>query len=439
MRWRTSLVLIGMIYSTAGWWARPGVAQDLSGRVNEALPRLLATYRQLHAAPELSYHEARTSALLAARLQELGYEVHTGVGRYAQPGLTACGVVAVLRNGDGPRVLVRTDMDALPVVEQTGLPYASTAKTTNAAGEAVGVAHACGHDVHMAVFLGTAELLAQLKDRWRGTVLLIGQPAEEIATGARAMLADRLYERFGRPDFALALHDDPEVAAGSVGYVSGFAMAAYTSLDLIVRGIGTHGARPEAGKDPIVLAAQIITALQTIVSREISPLEQVVVTVGAIQGGTKRNIIPEQVTMLLTVRTYKAEVRERVIAAIQRIARFTAWAAGLPEDRLPEVIVHAEEELPATYNDPALTARLVRAFQAELGTGRVHAIPPTMTSEDFAHFRLDGRIPSLLYRLGASDPAALAQARETVSPCQPCIRPCLRRCRDRRSRRAFAR
>lgn len=402
-------VFILAITASLGW-AAPGHSSELGEQADRILPQLIATYRQLHAAPELSYQEKETAGVLATQLRRLGYEVHTGIGRYARPGLTGYGVVGLLRQGVGPTVLVRTEMDALPVTEATGLPYASKVKVRTGAGEMVGVAHACGHDIHMASFLGVAQLLVQLKDRWRGAVLLIAQPAEEMGEGAAAMLADRLYERFGRPDFVLALHDDPQVPAGSVGYVPGFAMSAMSSLDILVRGVGSHGSRPEAGKDPIVLAAQIITALQTIVSREISPLDQAVVTVGTIHGGTKRNIIPEEVSLALTVRTYKEEVQRQVLASIERIAHFTALAAGVPKDRLPQVVIRTEEVLPATYNDPKLTARIATAFEAELGSSLVKEVAPAMVSEDFSRFSLQGQIPSLIFRLGATDPILLTQA-----------------------------
>jgi amidohydrolase len=390
-----------------------GQAGEISDRLEPALPNLLSTYRQLHAAPELSHQESRTSTFIAERLKQLGYEVHTGIGRYSSPGITGYGVIAILRNDAGPKVLVRTELDGLPVLEKTGLPYASTVKVRDAAGGEVPVAHACGHDIHMTSFLGTAQLLVELKDRWRGTLMLVAQPAEEIADGAEAMLADGIYERFGKPDFALALHDTPDLEAGSIGYASGYAMAAMTAVNIVVRGIGGHGARPEASKDPIVLTAQIINALQTIVSRRVSPLDRVVVTVGSIHGGTKRNVIPEEVTLLLSIRTFKPEVRQKVLQSIQEIARFSALAAGMPEDRLPVVTIVPNEKAPATYNDPALTARIATSIAEELGADHVREVPPVMISEDFDNFSLEGHIPTVLFWLGASDPAALVKARES--------------------------
>lgn len=409
MRTTTLAALFAVVAANAS-------ASDLAARVEPLMPDLLATYRQLHAAPELSQMESRTSEFIAKKLKNLGYEVHTKIGKYQQPNLVSYGVVAILKNGEGPRVLVRTDLDGLPVTEQTGLSYASTVKTKDLAGNVVGVTHACGHDLHMTSFLGTAQLLAEMKDRWRGTIMLIGQPAEEIGAGASAMLADGLYERFGTPDFIVALHDDPEVAAGKVATVPGFAMSALNSVDILVRGVGAHGSRPEAGKDPIVISAQIINALQTIVSREVSPLDQAVVTVGSIHGGTKRNIIPDEVTLLLTVRTYKEEVRQKVLASIARIAEHTARAAGVPDDRLPVVTVSKDEVSPPVYNDPGLSARLTETFKAELGADNVTAVPPMMASEDVGRFSLEGKIPAVLYRLGASDPAALANSLKTGVP-----------------------
>ncbi|HEX4934361.1 MAG TPA: amidohydrolase, partial [Gemmatimonadaceae bacterium] len=293
--------------------------QTLDERVRRELPSLVETYRKFHAAPELSTQEKNTSAVLASRLRELGYEVTERFGTYAEPDLTSYGVVAVLRNGDGPVVLVRTDMDALPVPEQTGLPYTST----NA-----GVMHACGHDVHMTTLIGTAKMLVDLKQQWRGTAILIGQPSEEIARGAAAMLRAGLYEKFPRPSYAIALHDWALLPAGKVSYRPGFIMAASDAIDITVRGQGGHGATPEKTKDPVVVAADLVLALQRIVSRETSALDPVVLTVGSIHGGTKRNIIPDEVKLLITLRTYKSEVRERVLAAIDRTAKGVAAAAG---------------------------------------------------------------------------------------------------------------
>jgi amidohydrolase len=377
----------------------PLSAQSLDQRVQAALPSLVETYRTLHAAPELSMQEAKTSAFVAGRLRELGYEVTYPFGKYKDPAMTCYGVVAVLRNGAGPTVLVRSDMDGLPIAEQTGLAYAS---------QNAGVMHACGHDVHMTTLLGTAKVLADLKSQWRGTVMLIGQPAEEVVKGAEGMLSEGLYEKFARPDFAIALHDWAALEAGKVGYRPGQFMAATDSLNLIIRGVGGHGAAPHNTKDPVVLASETVLALQTIASRERSPLDPVVVTVGKIEGGTKRNIIPDEVKLYLTVRTFKPEVRARVLESIQRIPRGLAIAAGLPEDRLPVYEHLGHESVDSTFNDPALTARLAKSIGAELGAGNVVEIDPAMVSEDFGLFGLQGKIPTVLLALGAGEAGAIS-------------------------------
>ncbi|MEJ7619097.1 MAG: amidohydrolase [Pyrinomonadaceae bacterium] len=331
--------------------------------IDRDLASLVATYKMLHASPELSHYEEKTSAFVAKELRTLGYTVTERIGKYKRPEWIGYGVVGVLKNGAGPTVLVRADLDALPVEEKTGLSYASKVRVKNEAGQEVGVMHACGHDVHITALVGAAKMLAQLKDEWRGTLILVGQPAEETIDGARAMLDDGLYDKFPKPDYAIALHDHGLIAAGKVGQTPGFALASSTSVDITVRGVGGHGSTPEFAKDPIVVAAQIILALQTIVSRENSPLDPAVVTVGTIHGGTKRNIIPEEVTLQLTVRAYKEEVRLKLLASIERIAKGTALAAGIPPELAPIVKV-SETESPATYNNPAPTERLSVAFQS---------------------------------------------------------------------------
>jgi amidohydrolase len=391
---------------------------DLDARIARELPGLVDTYKTLHAAPELSGHEEHTAAFIASRLAALGFTVTDHIGNYGEPGLVGYGLAGVMKNGAGPTVLVRTELDALPVTEQTGLPYASTVVAKNADGQDTGVMHACGHDIHMASFLGTATLLAGMKDRWHGTLIMIGQPAEEIGTGADAMLRDGLYEKVGRPDYVLAFHDSSDLEAGMVAYAPGFAMANIDAVDITIRGVGGHGAMPEHTKDPIVLAAETVLALQTVVSREISPLDPAVVTVGSIHGGTKRNIVPDQVVLQLTVRTYKKEVRQQVLAAIQRIPRGLAIAAGVPDDRLPIVSISETERGDALYNDPALTERLAKVWEGAFGQDRVQQIPPTMVSEDVGHFGLDGKIPVVQFRIGATAPAVIAahQADGTLPP-----------------------
>ncbi len=395
------------------------VAQStLDPLVEQELPALVTTYKTLHASPELSYAEAKTAAFVAGELRTLGFDVTERVGKYEQPGLTGYGVVAVLKNGDGPVVWVRSDMDALPVEEQTGLPYASQVKMkTPVSGEEVSVMHACGHDVHIATLLGTARTLVKLKDRWRGTLVLVGQPAEERGAGAKAMLSDGLYTRFPRPAYVLALHDDATLEAGKVGYVEGYALANVNSVDIIIRGVGGHGAYPHTTKDPIVIAAQVVLALQTIVSRENSPLDPAVVTVGSINGGTKHNIIPNEVRLQLTVRTYKEEVRQRVLASIARITKSIAEAAGVRADKLPTVSVREDEFTPATYNNPELTRRLVATLQSTLGADNVVKREPVMGGEDFGRFGLDGQqIPVTLFWLGAVDPVKVEQSLKTGTP-----------------------
>ncbi len=395
--------------------ATPAFAQQLDSMIDQELPSLLATYKQLHLAPELSQHEEKSAALVAGRLRELGYSVTERVGKYDEAGLISYGVVAVLKNGNGPTLYVRTDMDALPVVEQTGLAYASTVKTRNDAGEEVGVMHACGHDVHMTTLLGAAKMLAATKSRWHGTLVLIGQPAEEVVKGASAMLKDGLYERFGRPDYVIAFHDSATLAAGTVGYTPGFFMASADSINVTIRGQGGHGASPQSTKDPVVLASEFVLALQTIVSRENSPLDPAVVTVGSIHGGTKRNIIPDEVKLLMTVRTYKPEVRRRVLASIERIARNLALAAGVPENLAPTVEVLQGESCGSTYNDPALTERLAAALRPALGEQNVMKTDPLMVSEDFSLYRLDGKIPTAMLQLGAVTPARIASGERLPS------------------------
>ena len=387
--------------------------QSLDALIDRDLAALVTTYKALHAAPELSHHEEKTASFFATQLRAMGYTVTERVGKYERPEWTSYGVVAVMKNGTGPTVLLRTELDALPVAENTGLPYASKVKMMNDAGQEVSVMHACGHDIHITNLLGTAKLLSELKDQWRGTLVLIGQPAEEVVDGARAVLRDGLYERFPKPDYVIALHDSADLEAGKVGYTSGYAMASSTTVDIKIRGLGGHGARPEATKDPIVVAAQVIMALQTIVSRENLPLDPVVVTVGSIHGGTKHNIIPDEVDLQLTVRAYKEEVRKRVLASIERITKGIAMAAGIPEDRAPIVKFSETQMTTATYNDPQLTERLAAVFVKALGQENVVKLEPVMMSEDFGFLSLNQKIPATLFTLGAVDPAKVKLSRES--------------------------
>jgi amidohydrolase len=374
------------------------------------LPSLLAIYKDVHSHPELSWHEEKTSALVAKELRAAGCEVTENFGKYDKPGLKSYGVVGIMKNGKGPTVLVRTDMDALPVEEETGLPYASKVTTKNDEGKDVHVMHACGHDAHIAAFIGTVRALQQLRNEWQGTIMFVGQPAEETGNGARSLLKGGLYNRFGKPNFAVGFHDKADLEIGHIGVTEGPTYANVDSVNITVRGIGGHGAYPHKTKDPIVLSAEIINALQTIASRENNPLEPIVVTVGSVHGGTKHNIIPDEVKMQLTVRSYKSEVRDRVLRAIERITKGIATAAGVPPDRAPIVEVLQDQFTPVTYNNPELTRRLVEVWKKALGADKVDKADPTMGGEDFSEYSLpDHSIPAVDFHIGAVDPAKIAE------------------------------
>ncbi len=368
------------------WWtgvaaltlSMPAAAQELAPEVQKQMPSLMDIYRDLHANPELSFMEVRSAGILAAEARKLGYKVTEKVG--------GTGVVAVLENGPGPVVLVRADMDALPVIEQTGLPGASKVRVTTKEGVETGVMHACGHDTHMTAWIGTARLMAANKDKWSGTLVMIGQPAEERGAGARMMLADGLYTRFPRPQYALAFHDAAQFPAGMIGYTPGYALANVDSVDILVKGLGGHGAYPQATKDPIVLASRIVTALQTLVSREISPLDSAVVTVGSFHGGAKHNIIPDEARLQLTVRSYTDEVRAKLLDGIARIAKGEAIAAGMPEDKMPVVTVEKDEFTPAMFNTVDFTNEMAGFLKTRFGEKRVMQLPPVMGGEDFSRF-----------------------------------------------------
>ncbi len=384
--------------------------QSVQKIVEGELPSLLAIYKDIHSHPELSWYEEKTSALIAKELRAAGCEVTENFGKYDKPNLKSYGVVGIMKNGEGPTVLVRTDMDALPVEEETGLPYASKVVTKNDEGKDVHVAHACGHDAHMAAFIGTVRALQQLRNEWQGTIMFVGQPAEEVGNGARALLKGGLYNRFGKPNFALGYHDNAFLETGKIGICEGYTYANVDSVNITVRGVGGHGAYPHKTKDPIVLSAEIINALQTIVSRENNPIDPVVVTVGSIHGGTKHNIIPDEVKMQLTVRTYKSDVRDRVLAAIDRITKDCATAAGIPAERAPIVEVLKDQFTPATYNNPELTKRLVGVWKKILGAENLEATDPTMGGEDFSEYSLpDHSIPACDFWIGAVDPAKIAE------------------------------
>jgi amidohydrolase len=404
---RSAIVLLGLLGVTGRAPSQTAWTTPSTAEVDAIYPDVESLYIDLHRNPELAFQEVQTAAKLAARVKALGYEVTSGVGR--------TGIVAVLQNGPGATVMLRTELDALPVEEKTNLPFASTVTVKNAAGQTTAVMHACGHDIHMAAWAGTARLMAEHKDQWHGTLMLIGQPAEENGGGAKAMLQDGLFTRFPRPDFALSLHDDDTMPAGTIGYHPGPFRSMSDGVTIVVHGRGGHAAMPMNTVDPVVLAARIVLALQTVVSRENNPTDPVVITVGSIHGGTQANIIPDEVRMQLSVRTYTPEVRRKTLAAISRIARGEAIAAGAPRE--PEVITAGETSTSAVvYNDPTLTARLAKALKAALGEGSVVEMPPKMTSEDFAQYWVTGKVPSALLHIGAVNAAKFEEIRKTGIP-----------------------
>ena len=386
------LLLIALVLCSSA-----AAADDTDAWLDGQTPGLVDLYRHLHSHPELSYQEIETSRRVAAELAEAGAEVTSGVGKL--------GVVGVLKNGAGPTVLVRADMDALPVVEATGLPFASKVSVTNDDGSKAGVMHACGHDVHMTCLVGTARWLAGHKDRWSGTVLLVAQPAEERIGGAKAMLADGLYERFPRPDAALALHVAHDLPAGQVGYIAGPAMAGSTSMDIAVKGKGGHGAMPHNTVDPVVLAAALVMDLQTVVSREVKPIDPAVVTVGSIHGGSKHNIIGDEVKLQLTLRYFRPEVREQLIEGVTRRGNGLATAHKAPAPK-----VEIGDDTPPTINTPSLVERVVPALRLALGESSVVPVEPTMGAEDFGLFGRGG-VPTFMYRLGTISPERMAASR----------------------------
>jgi amidohydrolase len=370
-------------------------AAALQDAINADMPSLMTVYRDLHANPELSMAEVRSPAKLAAEARKLGFTVTEKVGK--------TGVVAVMKNGPGPVLLLRADMDALPVVEQTGLPFASKVRATARSGVETGVMHACGHDTHMTSWLGTARRLAAMKDQWSGTLVMILQPGEETGEGAKAMLDDGLYTRFPKPDYVLAFHDAAALPAGVIGVTPGYALANVDSVDISVKGIGGHGAYPQTTKDPIVLAARIVTTLQTLVSRENDPANPAVVTVGSFQAGAKHNIISDEAKLQLTVRSYTPAVRKLLLDGIRRIARGEAIAAGMPDDKMPVVTIRDAEFTPSTFNTEKLSARALALFTEHFGPERAVKTPAVMGGEDFSRFWLaDKSVESLIFWVGGT-------------------------------------
>lgn len=379
-------------------------AADLKGDIAADYPSLDALYKNLHAHPELSFHETVTAQRMATELKAAGFEVTEHVG--------GTGVVGVMKNGAGPVLLVRTDMDALPVKELTGLSYASTATTKDDSGATVPIMHACGHDVHMTVFTGTARRLAKMRSQWHGTLVMVAQPAEERVGGATAMLADGLFNRFPHPTHLIGLHDTNDLPAGSVGVSPGYMLAAADSVDIVVHGVGAHGSRPQAGKDPVVLAARIVLGLQTLISRDNDPQEPGVITVGAIHGGTKRNIIGENVKLELTIRSFTDKTRTTLLEGIKRVAEGEALAAGFPKDKYPTVTM-VDTPAPATFNTPKQTAAVLAAFRQHFGEARAIETKPIMGSEDFSQYWLaDKSTESTFFWIGAANPEAYRIAKD---------------------------
>jgi hippurate hydrolase len=370
----------------------PNPSQLITDKVKEDLPALLTFYKALHQKPELSLLEKETSAKLAAEMRQLGFEVTENFGGY--------GIVCILRNGEGPTVLYRTDMDGLPVIEKTGLPYASEHVMKDMDDVEGRTMHACGHDMHMTVWLGTAKTLSSMRETWSGTAMFIGQPAEEIGAGSKLMLEAGLYEKFPVPDFGVGLHSSPDIPAGKVGFGKGFTMARAESIDIKVFGRGAHGASPHKSIDPVVLASLMVMDLQTIVSRSVDPIESAVLTVGSIHGGTKHNIIPDEVTMQITLRTFKDEVRKLIHRRIKEIAKGVAVSAGLPGDLYPQVII-PELSTEPNFNDPDLVDEMIGSATKMLGDVNVVAASPQMVAEDFSRYgQTEHKIPTVLFWLG---------------------------------------
>ena len=373
-------------------------ATTLDLNLQKTMPEIEKLYLDLHQSPELSYHEKETGQKLAKQLKQLGFTVTDNVGGY--------GVVGIYKNGDGPTVMIRTDTDGLPIVEQTGKPYASKVTVTNDTGATVGVMHGCGHDIHMSSFIGTAQQLMTHKDQWQGTLMMVAQPAEEVGGGAKAMLKEGLFTKYPTPDHVIGLHVSASVPAGKVSMKTEYTMASVDSVDITVKGKGGHGAYPHTTIDPVVIASRIVLALQTITSRELSPLEPSVITVGSIHGGSKHNVISDEVKLQLTLRSYNPEVRLQQIAAIKRISKGIALSAGLDESLAPEVYVHEDESIPSTYNNPAQTNVVRSAIANAIGEDNVLETEAVMAGEDFGLYgRTEQNVPITLFWLGGVEPS----------------------------------
>ena len=395
-------LLAACILGFSGWLQPAGLGESSTSdpawippQVDREYPSLFQLYKHLHANPEIAFQEANTARRMARELKDSGFEVTRNIGGH--------GVVGLLKNGEGPTLMLRTDLDGLPITEETGLEYASKVRIEDPSGQAIGLMHACGHDVHMTCFVGAARILSRERTRWKGTLLMVAQPAEERGAGAKAMLAEGLFEKFPVPDYAVALHNDAGMPAGRVGVCSGYALAGVDSIDLTVRGVSGHGGYPSTTKDPVVMAAQTVLSLQTIVSREIPAIDPAVVTVGSIHGGTKHSIIPDEVRLQLTVRYYTDETRDRIRSGIERISEGIARAAGVPPDRLP--LMSILDSTPPTYNNPALAGRVSQAMARVLGKENVLNLKPVMGGEDFGLYgRTPQKVPVCMFWLGAVAP-----------------------------------
>ncbi|GIU21494.1 MULTISPECIES: M20 family metallopeptidase [unclassified Shewanella] len=398
--------LSSLAFLTACSLGIPCYATELADSTAKAMPDLEALYLHLHQNPELSYQEKSSSARIAKELANLGFEVTENFGGY--------GVVGIFKNGNGPTLMIRADTDALPITEETGKSYASKVTTIDANNQEVGVMHGCGHDIHMTSLIGSAQQLVANKANWQGTLMMVAQPAEEVGGGAKAMLKQGLFTEFDTPDYILGLHVSASIPAGKVAIVPGYALANVDSVDITVKGEGGHGAYPHLTKDPVVLASRIVLALQTIASRELSPLEPSVITVGSIHGGSKHNIISNEVKLQLTLRSYNPEVRLQQIAALKRLTKGIAISAGLDEAMYPEVYVHEEERIPSTYNDPVLASKVLSSITAEVGSENVVDTLPVMAGEDFGLYGLtDDKRPITLFWLGTVEPSEYQSSLKT--------------------------